>query len=421
MRLPRASRPSSFFFPVFITIVLIAFAVPSHARRQQSLVPSSSDVKFGKVAIGNSASQVVDVTNTSQASVTVSAVSVSGAQFSVSGVNLPVSIGPGQTIPLSIIFAPAVTGWMNEQITFTDSASNTLLHLIGAGTGVTSQPVTANPAAVSFGSVAIGSRASFPVVLSNARSWNETINSWQPAGTGFLVTGPALPLVLSPGQSVTVNVSFAPQTAGLVGGTIFVSGPNIMIPVNGTGASNVTGQLTVSPNALNFGSVAVGSSTTQPSSVSAIGGAVTISSAKNSNAQYTISGISLPLTVPAGQTVGFDVIFSPTQSGTASGTLTFVSNASNSQSGESVTGAGTAVQHSVDLSWVSSTSSVAGYNVYRGVTAGAYSRINSGLDPTTVYTDKTIASGSTYYYAATAVNASGQESGYSMPIKVTVP
>jgi hypothetical protein len=420
MRLPRAACPSSFFH-VFIAIILVAFAVPSHARRQQALVSSSSDLKFGKVAIGSSESQLVDVTNTSQASVTVSAVSVSGAQFSVSGVNLPVSIGPGQTIPLSIIFSPAVTGWMNEQITFTDSSSNTLLNLVGAGTGVTSQPVTASPAAVSFGSVAVGSRASFPVVLSNARSWKETIDSLQTAGTGFSVAGPALPLVLSPGQSVTVNVSFAPQTAGVIGGSIFVGGPNIMIPVSGTGASSVTGQLTVSPSALNFGSVAVGSSTTQPSSVSAIGSSVTISSASNSNAQFAISGISLPVTIPAGQTVGFDVIFSPRQSGTASGTLTFVSNASNSQSGEAVTGSGAAVQHTVALSWVDSTSSVAGYNVYRGPTVGAYSRINSSLDPTTEYTDNTLASGSTYYYAATAVNDSGQESGYSTPIKITIP
>jgi hypothetical protein len=419
MRLPRASSPS-FFFPVIIALLAVVLAVPSHAR-QQTLVPSSTKLVFGKVAIGSSESQLVDVTNTSQTSITVSAVSVSGAEFTVTGVNLPVSIGPGQTIPLSIIFSPAVTGWMNEQITFTDSSSNTLLNLIGAGTGVTSQPVTANPATVSFGAVAVGSRASFPVVLSNARSWKETINSLQTSGASFSVTGPALPLVLAVGQSVTVNVSFAPQTAGVIGGSIFISGPNIMIPVSGTGASSVTGQLTVSPNTLNFGSVAVGSSTTQPSSVSAIGSSVTISSASNTNAQFAISGISLPVTIPAGQTLGFDVIFSPTQSGAASGTLTFVSNASNAQKGESVTGSGTAVQHSVDLSWIGSPSSVAGYNVYRGATAGAYSRINSGLDPATAYIDNTIASGSTYYYAATAVSASGQESGYSTPIKVTVP
>jgi hypothetical protein len=420
MRLPRASSPA-FFFPVIIALIAVALAVPSHARMQQTLVSSSSHVKFGRVAIGNSENQVVDVTNTSQASVTVSAVSVSGAEFSVSGVNLPVSIGPGQTIPLSVTFSPAMAGWMNEQIIFTDSSSNTLLSLVGAGTGVASQPLTSNPPSVSFGSVAVGSHASFPVVLSNSRSWSVTINSLQTTGTGFSVTGPALPLVLTAGQSLTVNVSFAPQAAGLIGGTVFVGGPNITIPASGTGASSVVGQLTVSPNALNFGSVAVGSSTTQPSSVSAMGSSVTISSASNTNAQFAISGISLPVTVPAGQTVGFDVIFSPTQSGTAAGTLTFVSNASNSQSGESVTGAGTAVQHSVELSWVGSTSSVAGYNVYRGATAGAYSKINGSIDPTTVYADNTIASGSTYYYAATAVNGSGQESGYSTPIKVTVP
>jgi fibronectin type 3 domain-containing protein len=75
----------------------------------------------------------------------------------------------------------------------------------------------------------------------------------------------------------------------------------------------------------------------------------------------------------------------------------------------------------VTLSWTASTSPVSGYNVYRGTTSGVYTKINSALDPSTSYTDNTVASGTTYYYAATAVNSSGQESGYSSPIQVSVP
>jgi fibronectin type 3 domain-containing protein len=64
---------------------------------------------------------------------------------------------------------------------------------------------------------------------------------------------------------------------------------------------------------------------------------------------------------------------------------------------------------------------VVGYNVYRGTTVGVYSKINSALDPSTAYTDNTVVAGTTYYYAATAVNSSGEESSYSSPIQVVIP
>jgi fibronectin type 3 domain-containing protein len=57
-----------------------------------------------------------------------------------------------------------------------------------------------------------------------------------------------------------------------------------------------------------------------------------------------------------------------------------------------------------------------GYNVYRSTgSSGSYAKVNSALDPNTAYTDNTVASGATYYYEATAVNSSGQESARSTP------
>jgi fibronectin type 3 domain-containing protein len=77
--------------------------------------------------------------------------------------------------------------------------------------------------------------------------------------------------------------------------------------------------------------------------------------------------------------------------------------------------------YTVNLSWNSS-SNVVGYNVYRGTSAnGSYSRINSTVDANTAFTDSSVATGSTYYYAATSVNASGQESSLSTPVQVAVP
>jgi fibronectin type 3 domain-containing protein len=51
-----------------------------------------------------------------------------------------------------------------------------------------------------------------------------------------------------------------------------------------------------------------------------------------------------------------------------------------------------------------------------------WQRINSGgLIASTLYSDLTASNGSTYYYAATAVNISGAESAKSTPFQVAVP
>lgn len=78
--------------------------------------------------------------------------------------------------------------------------------------------------------------------------------------------------------------------------------------------------------------------------------------------------------------------------------------------------------HVVDLSWKASTSTdVAGYNVYRSLDGASWKKINASLIASTLYGDSTVANSTTYYYAATAVDISGKESGKSSSIKAIVP
>lgn len=81
-------------------------------------------------------------------------------------------------------------------------------------------------------------------------------------------------------------------------------------------------------------------------------------------------------------------------------------------------------QHAVDLSWNASTSGdIVGYNVYRGqVVSGPYSKINTGgLVASTLYSDTSVARGMTYYYVATVVNSSGEESAHSNQAPAIIP
>jgi hypothetical protein len=80
------------------------------------------------------------------------------------------------------------------------------------------------------------------------------------------------------------------------------------------------------------------------------------------------------------------------------------------------------ISYSVTLDWIASTSTVIGYNVYRGTESGGpYTLLNSSLVTMTEYEDSSVQSGQTYYYVVTAVDSSDVESAYSNQVSSTIP
>ncbi len=78
--------------------------------------------------------------------------------------------------------------------------------------------------------------------------------------------------------------------------------------------------------------------------------------------------------------------------------------------------------HVVDLNWNTSTSKdVVGYNVYRSLDGTTWKKINVSLVASTLYSDSSVANGTTYYYAATAVDIYGKESSKTATVKAIVP
>jgi fibronectin type 3 domain-containing protein len=116
------------------------------------------------------------------------------------------------------------------------------------------------------------------------------------------------------------------------------------------------------------------------------------------------------------------VTFAPAATGSVTGGLTITSNASNSPTNISLSGTGAATSYSTTLSWTASTSSVTGYNVYRGTTSGGpYTKLTASVDSNTSYADNSVQAGLTYYYVVTSVNSSGAESVYSNQVSATIP
>ena len=182
------------------------------------------------------------------------------------------------------------------------------------------------------------------------------------------------------------------------------------------------GNLGVFPATLNFGKVTVGTKKGLTATLTAGNARIVVRSADWGGPGFSIAGVVFPLTVPAGQSVTFKVTFAPKSAGQVSGNVKFVSDADNSPKAI-FNGNGTATPaHRVTLAWRSPASSVAGFHVYRGVSAqGPFTRLTSSLHPQATFTDASVVGGSTYFYSTTAVNRKGKESKRSNQVKVTIP
>jgi hypothetical protein len=231
-----------------------------------------------------------------------------------------------------------------------------------------------------------------------------------------------LPLTLNAGANTSFTATFTPTSAGSISGSIQItsnaSNPSLTVSLGGSGVA-ATFLLSSNPTSVTFGDVAAGQSTSSNVTLTNNGNStVTINQVTGPGAPYTVSGVTANQTISAGQSATLTISFAPTTTGSFTGNITITSTATNSPMTIAIAGG----SHSVSLSWTASTSTVVGYNVYRGTASGGpYTLVNSSLVTGTTYTDLGVASGQTYYYVVTAVNSSGAESVYSNQASAAVP
>lgn len=395
-----------------------------------SLTGNPTSFGFGSVQIGTQQSQTETLKNTGGESITISQATVSGAGYSYSGLTLPLTLASNQSTTFGVVFAPTTAGGSAGTLSITISGSSTTLDIALSGTGVTPATLTATPASLTFTNVIVGQNQSQTGTVKNTGGMSATISLATVAGTGFSISGITTPVTLTPGQSASFSVTFTPQSAGNFSGSVAIasnaSNPALSVTLVGSAIAQSTGTLSVSP--VSAGSVVVGTSGTQTGTLTATGASVSVTSFSLSGtnpSEFSISGLSLPATVTTSQPVTFTVTFTPGATGAASASASFASTASNSPSAAALTGTGTAAPvHTVSLSWTASTTTgVTSYNVYRavfGTSCGSYSNVGSTPSSTTTYTDSVVADGTTYCYATTAVDPSG-ESAYSNISKAAIP
>jgi len=387
-------------------------------------------MSFGNVQVGLNQSQTETLKNTGGQNLTISKATFSGSGFSATGLTLPLTLVPNQSSTFAVVFAPTTAGAANSTLSITETGSSTTVDVALSGTGVVPATLTATPASMTFTNVQVGQSQTQTETVKNTGGSDAHISQATVAPAAFSISGLTTPLTLTPGQSASFSVKFAPLSAGNSSGSVMVdsdaTNPALSVALTGSAVSSSTGTLGVS--SVNAGSVVVGTSGTQTGTLTASGASVSVSSVSLSGtnpSEFSVTGLSFPVTVTTSTPVTFTVTFTPGSTGAASATASFASTATNTPTTGTLSGTGTpAPVHTVLLSWTGSTTSgINSYNVYRalyGTSCGSYSNIGSTAGTITQFTDSVVADGKTYCYATTAVDASG-ESGYSNITQAVIP
>ena len=308
-----------------------------------SLSPAS--LNFGNVKVGQNATQTAKITNSGNVDLVITAAQISGSGFAMSGLALPATISAGQNASFTVQFTPATAQGVTGSIQFSDNATDSpqSLDLAGTGTSATAT-LAANPGSIAFGSVNVGSSNSQSITLTNTGTTNISITKATASGSGFSINGLS-PMTLAAGQSTSFAAKFAPGSTGSTSGSISITSnatnPNLSIALIGSG---VQGQLSASPASVSFGSVQLGNTSSVTVALTNTGTAsVSISSGSASGAGFSLSGLSAATLAP-GQSTSFSAKFAPTTAGTASGSISILSDAPGSPLTIALSGSGAQAQ-----------------------------------------------------------------------------
>ena len=214
---------------------------------------SAGSIGFGNVATGVTNTQTVQIGNPSAVSVTITTANITGVGFSTSGLSLPLTLNAGQLSTFNVQFHPKAAAVSTGGLTLVSDATNSPSVIALTGTGVAAGlNLSVNPLSVNFGNITVGNTASRSITVTNTGNSNVAISNVSLTGAKLSLAGGSA-VGLSPSQSITLTVQFAPTAAGAIAGSISIvsnaSGYPAAIPVSGTGVTEVQHTVALSWNA----------------------------------------------------------------------------------------------------------------------------------------------------------------------------
>jgi hypothetical protein len=225
----------------------VALSGTGNAAPQATIALSANAIDFGALVGGvASPAQAVTVSNTGQADLAFSAISVGGANPAVftlggtCGTAAPVPAGGSCTV--TVTANASAGGAFSGSLSLVSNASNGAVSVALGGTVSAAAPaIAANPSAVAFGAQTIGGGpASQAVTLANTGNVPLALGSIGVSGAAAItIANKTCDTTLAVGASCTVTLAFAPQAEGQVAATLSVASnaAALQVAISGSGTT----------------------------------------------------------------------------------------------------------------------------------------------------------------------------------------
>lgn len=311
--------------------------VGNGATAVADLVPAS--LTFPSLQINQTSSaQSATLTNNGNATLVISSIQISGDYAQTN--NCPSSLGIGSSCQVQVTFTPTAGGARNGMLSITDNAPGSPHTVSLSGSGYVTTATVA-PAALTFGNQTLGTTsAAQSIVVTNTGSNPIVVSAVTPSGD-FAETDNCTSAPVAVSGSCTINVTFSPTVGGARSGTLTINdnaqGNPHIVNLSGTGLAGVAN---LNASSLNFTALAVGTaSTAQTITVTNSGNGVLTFASVQATGDFAQTNNCATVAANGG-TCAIQVTFTPTSSGTRTGTLTLTDSAADSPQLVSLTGSG---------------------------------------------------------------------------------
>ncbi len=306
---------------------------------------SATSLGFGNQDLGTtSSSQAIQLTNSGTGSLDISSI-IPSAPFSQTN-DCGSKLASGAHCTINVAFSPTVTGSISGSLTIASNAASSPSVVTLSGTGVGPQ-LKLSTTSLAFGNLPVNTTSGAKTVtVTNAGTATLTISGVTPS-SGYLQTNNCG--ALSAGASCSINVSFAPTSAGYDRGSLLIASNAFTSPdtVKLAGNGVVVPIVSLSPSSLSFGSYNLGTTSSAKAIQLANTGAAALSiSSIVASSPFNQTNTCGSSVAPASQCT-INVTFRPTLIGAINGAVTLTTNASTSPDTVSLSGSGIGPQASL--------------------------------------------------------------------------
>jgi len=219
------------YFPALdVFVVVNDWNIPAYVLRLRSALSgpavslSPSNLTFNNQVLGTtSAAQRIALTNTGNASLSISNITPAGNFAETDNCVTSSPILPSAGCTISVTFTPQGLGTLSGMLTITDNASGSqqVVNLLGTGISAPLPVASLSPSSLNFGSQVVGtSSSSMAVTLGNAGTASLTITGITASGDFSQGNNCGTSLVV--GAQCSVAVIFTPLSTGTRIGTLTI-------------------------------------------------------------------------------------------------------------------------------------------------------------------------------------------------------